>query len=149
MLWNDEWCERCEGWSTHRFARGTHETITLALGVTQEGQQPKSLEWTSEARRHWEIYFKSDTEWKSAVALPDEIGAAERPKLLGELWIWTGECEEEVDDWRVFGSARFPGGFIAFPWGALGQRQPDINDRTAFELFTSVGQREQQFVSLH
>jgi hypothetical protein len=81
ILW-DDWHDRRGGWSAHRFARGTHETMVLMLGVTEEGlYQGSSARWTNAARAQWEATFKSEAEWRSSVDLPDHPASSERRRL--------------------------------------------------------------------
>lgn len=148
-LWDDNWTAVGEGWLTNRFAQAAHETITVLLGVTQDGMCAGPEGWIDLARGRWSAAFGPDERWARQVALPDAREAGDHPHLLGQLWLWTGEWEDPpANSWEAFGRARYGTGCVVFPWGVLGASER-LAGTTCFELHTSVAQKEERDLFLY
>jgi hypothetical protein len=143
-LWDDGWTAVDEGWLINRFAQASHETLTVLLGVAQDGACAGPEGWVDAVRGRWAAAFGPDEQWTRQVALPTATGGDDRPQLLGQLWLWTGEWAElPGTSWEAFGRVRYGTGCVVFPWGVLGAGEP-LDETPCFELHTSVAQKEER-----
>lgn len=132
LQWN-EWSEKQEGFAVHRFASSFRETLTVFLGIEEDGPHPWPPErWVGRACR-----FAQAQGWApiSADLVPAKLVAG-TPWLLGCSWLWTGEWEEPpACGWEAFGRQRYgeQEGCVLFPWGLLGH---DTRTGDRFDLHT-------------
>lgn len=113
-------------WKARRYVQSYHEVALTMLGVTRQGVPNRDdAEWWLAAKTIWHAAYTSEEEWRPLVALPDVKEAPERPRLVGELWLWLGEWDEPpVNGWDKFATDAYQRNdgyeYLVLPWGLVG-----------------------------
>lgn len=142
VLW-DSW--RPDGdWLDHRFGQSYHEVLTVLLGVEQVGDLPFDDDWLDAAKAQWSQRFGADDAWRAAFVNARDSTEPDRPRLLGEFWVWTGEWPERPQAaWTELGQAEYgPNSFVPVSWGMIGCRPDDQGGVSQVDVHTTVGAKD-------
>jgi hypothetical protein len=122
-LWDEPPAPLEDGWfkKLHGIAYPEELLVYVGLWRQEERTEENWEDWIRSAAEEWEKRFP---DWRRTVtfAFPEMIEHGDRPRVLGQAWVWTGEWDVEPSEgWETFGrSAYGPGRFRLFDWGVLG-----------------------------
>lgn len=127
-LWGDDPShtrERDEGWLERTVGISYPEELLVYVGLLRREDRGEDdwQAWISSTTQRWDARHPRATHWETAFAPPDRAEHDDRPRILGEGWVWTGEWDGPPgpDGWGGFGNRVYgPGRHAVYPWGLLG-----------------------------
>jgi hypothetical protein len=140
LVWSEPWhgAQDTAGtntWNLHTRGLAYHDSLIVMLGVSQDGHFPESVDWHDGLER-WACSFGIEGEWDRGIALPEVQDPGDRPRLLGQALVWTGEWDAKPSaGWRTFGEQRHEHGQqVALPWGLVQTVPAEGNIPALFSL---------------
>jgi hypothetical protein len=122
-LWDVAPVELDGGWQKKIDGIAYAEELLAYVGLWRREDRTEAnwLDWISSAEQEWERRFPHPLS-NAAIAFPDEVEHCDKPRLLGQTWLWTGEWRHVPSgDWTEFAEAMYgPGRYDIFTWGVLG-----------------------------
>jgi len=94
------------------------------------------------------LSYGAEDEWHAVVARYTDIDHKDRPRVIGEGWLWTAEWDEPPNSgWETFGRHRYgENSYVPFPWGLLGYCDSDARVRFDVHTTTALKKRRDEFL---